>query len=258
MYGTSIGSLLLVIIALKYDWDTLDDYLIKRPWQTVYKFDMYSLLHSIQKRGIFNIKEIEDTLLPLFKGKDISIDITMKEFYEFTNIELHIFTTEINSFQMLDISYKTHPDWKVSEAVYCSSALPIAFAPHLKDNHCYCDGGIFMNYPIHTCIENGAHVDEILGITRIPDKDSVVHIKHESSLLDYIMAIMIKSMERLLIHNTTPYIKHEFVMESPSISIYELLNAASNMEQRIQLIEEGANHTKRILSEKSPFSNSTT
>ena len=36
IYGTSVGSIIAVILALDYDWDTLDDYLIKRPWNNVF------------------------------------------------------------------------------------------------------------------------------------------------------------------------------------------------------------------------------
>ena len=60
IYGTSIGSIFAVILALNYDWNTLDDYLIKRPWQNVFKFDLYSILDSLQKRGIFDKKTIQE------------------------------------------------------------------------------------------------------------------------------------------------------------------------------------------------------
>jgi len=49
IYGTSVGSIFSVILALKYDWKTIDDYLIKRPWQNVFKFDLYSIMDSLQK-----------------------------------------------------------------------------------------------------------------------------------------------------------------------------------------------------------------
>ena len=29
MYGTSVGSIILTVISLQYEWDTIDDYLIK-------------------------------------------------------------------------------------------------------------------------------------------------------------------------------------------------------------------------------------
>ena len=32
IYGTSIGSMIGAMICLKYDWETLNNYLINRPW----------------------------------------------------------------------------------------------------------------------------------------------------------------------------------------------------------------------------------
>jgi len=43
-------------------------------------------------------------------AKDISCDITLLEFYEYSKVEIHIFTFEINVFELVDVSYKTHPD----------------------------------------------------------------------------------------------------------------------------------------------------
>ena len=51
IYGTSIGSILAVMLCLKYDWDTLDDYLIKRPWQNVFHYDINTLLSCVQNNG---------------------------------------------------------------------------------------------------------------------------------------------------------------------------------------------------------------
>jgi hypothetical protein len=47
IYATSVGTIIAVMISLNYDWDTLDDYLIYRPWQDIFKFDMYSFINSI-------------------------------------------------------------------------------------------------------------------------------------------------------------------------------------------------------------------
>ena len=47
IYGTSIGGVFGVMLSLKYDWDTLDDYLTKRPWHKVFKMepdDLFGLL----------------------------------------------------------------------------------------------------------------------------------------------------------------------------------------------------------------------
>lgn len=245
MYGTSVGSILSVILALNYDWETLDDFLIKRPWHNVFKFNMYTLFSSINKKGILDVKCIEETLLPLFSGKDISINITMKEFFEWSKIDIHIFTTELNTFDTIDISHTTHPDWRVVDAIYCSSALPIVFTPLLNvdENTCYCDGGLMLNYPIQKCIDNGGNMDEILGITRASDPSIKPTIHPESNMFDYVMMLINKliyvATDRHLLKDFSQLISNQYVVYSPAVSVYDIYNAASNMEERVRLIKLG-------------------
>lgn len=239
IYGTSIGSIVAIMLALKYEWDVLDDYLIKRPWQNLYKFNIYSMIDAIQKRGIFDSKVIEETLSPLFSGKDISIDVTMKELYEITNIELHFFTTEIHSFTLVDISHKTHPEWRVTDAIYSSSALPVLFTPYLKDDKCYCDGGLLMNYSISRCIENGADPREILGVMREQSNNKNTTVKPDSSLIDYAMVVLNKAIEKYLVTQSDKKIAIEYRIVSAKRTVYDILNTANSMEERIRLIAVG-------------------
>ena len=85
IYGTSVGSLVSVVVSLNYDWKTLDEYFIKRPWGNVFKLDMYTILETFQRKGVFDYNVFIEIFSPLFKGKDISVDITMKEFFELNN-----------------------------------------------------------------------------------------------------------------------------------------------------------------------------
>jgi len=36
IYSCSVGSVLAILVSLKYDWDTLDDFMMKRPWSKIY------------------------------------------------------------------------------------------------------------------------------------------------------------------------------------------------------------------------------
>ena len=246
MYGASIGSILSVILCMNYEWSIIDDFLIKRPWQHVFKVDMYTIVDSFQKRGVYNIKVIEECFLPLFKGKDISIDITMKDFFELTKIDLHIFSTEIHNYDLIDFSHKTHPDWRVVDAVYCSSSLPVAFSPMLRDGKCYCDGGFITNYPLRFCIQNGAKPDEILGVKMTIDRVNQAKITTESSIFDYVICLFNKLLEKRLLaadalDNGIP---HEIKIESPQISIYSAFNIVNSQEERARLIDYGAECAK--------------
>jgi hypothetical protein len=134
IYGTSIGSFLAVVICLGYEWEILDTYFIKRPWQNLFKFDLYSFLKVFEKKGIFDIKIFEEMIGPLFSGMNIPINITMKHFYEKTGVEIHMFSTDLNSMSCVDISYKTHPTWTVVQSIYCSSIIPIVFEPYIYES----------------------------------------------------------------------------------------------------------------------------
>ena len=93
IYGTSAGAIIAVFISLKYDWSDIDNYIIKRPWENVFKIDVGAVLRSFDAKGIFGKKIVEEMLFPLLKGKDLPTSITMKELYEYNNIAIHLFTT---------------------------------------------------------------------------------------------------------------------------------------------------------------------
>jgi predicted acylesterase/phospholipase RssA len=268
IYSTSVGAIFATILSLKYEWSVIDDYLIKRPWQHLFKFNMYSIINSFQNMGIFNVKIIEEIFSPLLKGKDISIAVTMKELYEITGIELHFYSTTLNTFEMVDFSHKTHPDWKVTDAIYCSGCLPIVFSPFSKDGTWYFDGGTYWNYPIYQCMadiktEDDDHIDEIFGIDRqivvapcpiIIDSSNnnttPPNIMHkESTLFDYLFVIINKTIERAFESAVPISMKHELKVHSANMSLYDMYLAASSSDERIRLIDVGVKNWEDYITE---------
>jgi len=240
IYGTSMGSLIGTLISLNFDWDTLDNYLINRPWQNVFKCDMNSILNIYQEKGLMSVNVFEDIFSPLFRAKDIPIDITMKQLYEITNIELYIFATELNDFELIEITSKTYPNWRVIDAVYCSCCLPIVFKPYLKDNKCYADGGIIMNYPISRCIENVEKEDEIFGIKRVGQPDAIKkNIQSDDSVFDYIMFLITAILEKSRPANVIVNIKNQLDICCPLSNLPDILKTASEIEERLRLIKYG-------------------
>ena len=241
IYATSVGTIISVMLALKYDWETLDDYLIKRPWQNVFTFNLYSILETINNRGMFGIEIIQDIFLPLFNGKDIRMDITLLDFYKLTNIEMHMCSTGINSFQLIDISHKTHPDWTVIEAIYSSCAVPLLFTPLFKNNECYCDGGLLANYPLEHSIKNGANPTEILGIwyKGRNEDDCNKPVTPETTLFGYTLTIINRLIGSAENEQKTYNIGCEYEIWCPSLSIYDLIEATNDSDLRLRLIQQG-------------------
>ena len=46
IYGTSIGSIIGAFICLKYDWATLNTYIIDRPWHDAFKVNVKQIYDS--------------------------------------------------------------------------------------------------------------------------------------------------------------------------------------------------------------------
>lgn len=242
IYATSIGSFIATILCLDYDWETLDNYFIKRPWQTVFQCDIYSAIKVFHNKGIFGIKTFEDMLGPLLLGKELSIDITMLEFFEKTGIEIHCFSTEINKLNSIDISYKTHPDWRLVQAIYCSSCLPIVFEPWIDDNNCYLDGGMLVNYPLNQCIrDTKSDMYSILGIQK-NNKHVDKYISKNSSFLDFIMIVFHNAWDRILLDFQGDHIfkpVNSYVLYENTVNLQDIIQTATSMEERIRLIQVG-------------------
>ena len=266
IYGTSAGALLGAILCLKFDWETLNDYFLNRPWHDVYNIDINTIFSMFSKKGFFNRNQIELSFKPLLHAKDLSLDITLKELYEYSNIELHIFTFDVNYFKLEDISYKTNPDLPLITALYMSSALPIMFSPVCIDDKCYIDGGVATNYPLIFCIEQNHNLDEILGIKNVFDvdcnttceankNDITIHentpetttivnkkfnnINEESSLLDFFISFFQKVILNLNIDNLKHDIKHEISCKCQTITFTFFNQFVSSNELRKQLLENG-------------------
>ena len=200
IYGTSIGSIIGAFICLKYDWDTLNTYIIERPWHEAFKVNVKQIFDSYYNKGLFDKKLAEIIFKPLLQAKDLNLNITLKEFYEYSKIDLHIFTFELNKFHTVELSHTTHPEVSLLQALTMSSALPGIFMPTIMDGGCYIDGGLMSNYPINYCLKDHANKDEILGVKfaheNNTDGDNFrnVEVTQESSLLEYVICLTINSM----------------------------------------------------------------
>lgn len=249
-YGTSIGSYFIVILLLQYDWDTIDEYLIKRPWQHVFKFDLEHIIRSLQTGGVFNKEPIYALFDPLFKGKDMSVHITLQEFYEKTQKEIHFFVTDFTNLDTIDISYKTHPNWKLIDTVYASGSLPIIFEPHCdpETQTLFLDGAVLLNYPLSPCLSDTNAYDQILGIY---NNDTYLHSLPSNplqgnslyKLLEYIFMIIIKLWLRIK-YKRTEYeqsVPHQIAVDIP-MGIHEMVNTLNSAEERERLIRVGESY----------------
>jgi predicted acylesterase/phospholipase RssA len=238
IYGTSAGAIVSVLLCLKFDWETLNDYIIKRPWHDLFHIKIQSIFDAYTKKGIFDITTIEKCFKPLFDAKDISLDITLEDFYKLSNIELHMYSFEINSYKIEDISYITYPKIKLMTAIQMTCSLPLLITPVCFDNKCFIDGGIISNYPLNHCIQSGKNIDNILGFKN-KYSDNIISVNKDTTLLDYLFIFIFKALFSLNTDNLQPSIKYEVVCNADYLNINSLKNALSNIDIRKDLLNNG-------------------
>ena len=255
IYGTSIGSIIAAFICLKYDWDTLNKYIIERPWNDAFKVNAKQIFDSYYNKGLFDKKLAEIIFKPLLQAKDLNLNITLKEFYEFSKIDLHIFTFELNNFETIELSHTTHPDLGLLDALTMSSSLPGIFMPTIIDNKCYVDGGVMCNYPINYCLRDHTNKDEILGmrLTYENDGDNFQNIKvtPDSSLLEYVICITINSMNFIRDTVKLDHINNTikcYVSENP-LSLDFIQEIISNRELRRQWVKQGEEDANKFMTQ---------
>lgn len=247
IYSTSAGSIISVLLCLKFDWETINDYIIKRPWNEAFKFGVEQIFEAYSKKGLFDKNITEIFYKPFFNARDISIGITLKEFYKISNIEIHLFTLDINNFNLEDLSYITHPDMPLLTAVQMSSAIPILISPVCVDDKCYVDGGIVCNYPINQCILRAGNVDEIFGLRNkyIINHDNIV--KEKSTILEYVMNFIDKLVNNVSLRIEEQTVPNELIYDAEPMNLSNIQLALSSKENRQELIYFGIEAGKTFL-----------
>lgn len=234
-YATSIGTLVAIMLILPYSEKDMTDYFIGRPWHHLFEYNINKILSSFQENGIFDKKVFIQALDPLLKGVDLHPDITLQEFYEFTKIDFHFYTTNINQYGSVDVSHTTHPHWKLVDITYASCCLPFFFKPLQHEEDFYIDGGIFMNYPLEHALKE-CKEDEILGVRKIIEQPE--NMNEKTSMLDCM---------QILLHNTIQYmdkrptmkIPYEIAITSPAVTMNDIFRFAESEKYRREWFELG-------------------
>ena len=242
IYATSIGSLIGAFLLLGYDYSYIYDYFVKRPWEKIFKhIGVNNIFNLYTDKGAIDIYPLyTDSLTMVLEAKGMTSSVTLKEFYEYSGVELHIIATEINSFKYEILSYKTYPDVELIKALTMSASLPVIFTPHFLDNKCFIDGGIFSNYPLNICLnETKCDKNEILGVKK---KCTYKYptITKDSSFMEYIYVSFQKLLDGIDDHKEIETIPYNISCDMDIFNNYEeWFDVFTISEKRKKLIDSG-------------------
>lgn len=248
IYGTSAGTIIGAFIALKLPLDEIIDYIIERPWNKIIKFDMDILLNFNEKKGFYDNELFYKMLSPIFSSNDIPLNITLKDVYDKTKIELRLITTELNSFEIVELSYISHPTIKLIDAIVMSCSFTPMFSPVIYEDKIYLDGALHNNYPIDLMIRD-IPINEQNLIIGINIRKIINEIKPQKNLnelnsLEFIQYIITKYISIKTSNTNRPSIEYELYYDAEHLMYdYELstlfindINYRKSMKERSIII----------------------
>jgi len=253
IYGTSIGALVGLIVSLGYEWNIMDDYLIKRPWNKVFKLSLDNFLNCFYEKGLLGKEVICSLIEPLLKAKDLAANITFEELYKHNGIELHMYTANINNnvIELVDLSYLTHKDLSICNGLCMTMSYPFVFKPVIIDNICYIDGGILNNFPLHECIEQQkCDENDILAFKTSLERNKE-SVNEESTIADYLY-ILIEKMQKMIRKNTNNYNCKNIVrcFTGDILRLHDWMNIVLDESSRTKLINKGVDLANVFLKNK--------
>jgi len=230
IYGTSIGSLIGVLCCIDIDMDTIIEYFVSRPWKNSIRISSDTLINLYSKRGLCNANLFKVILKNVFYSKNLELTITLKELYEYSKKELYIYSIQLEDFNLVELSYKTHPDLKVIDAITMSCAIPYVFEPVKYRNNHYIDGGLLCNYPINRA--HNENKDEILGIQIIKTNINTIDNLNLFEFAYFLHCQLCKNQRE----NQEGDIKHQITIDCESMTVDDSFHVFFKKEIREKFI----------------------
>lgn len=246
IHSISIGAIISALIAMKFEWQTIVDYVIKRPWDNAFQINLTNIFDVFNTKGFFGTEAFATFYKPFFDTMDISLDITLNDFFELTKVELYYYAVELNTYKLTEISYKTFPDLQLLKAIQMTASYPTLISPVIMNDKCYVDGGLLCNYPINYCCAMVENKDEILGFISSKKKTKQL-VTSETSIFEYIMFIINK-----MVHNTKErleednqiQVRYQVPVTINSITMSSIQECVINIDKRRELLDEGVESAK--------------
>ena len=134
-YGSSIGSIICVFIAMKISPSIIYEELMKLDIKNYLKIDVNGLLTNFTLIGT----KFFEYWVEYFGTYEDKL-ITIKEFNDKYKIKINIITTCINSRNTKILNEENTPNVKLLDAVLASCSIPFIFPPVKIDSNYYIDG----------------------------------------------------------------------------------------------------------------------
>jgi predicted acylesterase/phospholipase RssA len=156
---TSVGVLFSILLMTKQNYKIIENLMMGCDINTILNLDDIDINSILLEFGLFSNKKISEFIESYIKNIYKIENITLKRFYEKTNIKLTVKVYNTTSKETEYINYNNNPDLKLSLLCMMTTAIPFFFKPISYNDNLYVDGGLRGSFPIEAC-----ESDNYLGI----------------------------------------------------------------------------------------------
>lgn len=235
IYATSVGTLISTLIALKIDWDSIIKYFINVPIKQLDNLNLEMCVSMFNDCGILDKDFFIKLLGSLFKSKYLDIEsITLKDFYNYSNIELNFFAIEFDSMKTVNFNHINYPNIKLLDALYCSCTFPYLFKPSKINDKIYLDGGLNVHYPSKYCLKKYSN-DSILGIY-IRTQSCLT--SNTDNMLNFGVSLIYKLIFTSQLENLEK-LKNQLIIDTEGKLVNTIIDLVKNKNLREKVINEG-------------------
>lgn len=235
--AVSAGGIFSLIYLLKYSYiEMLKEILNK-------KFDQLKdikIMNFVNKYGLDNGNKLMSWLETLMTRKNVDYNITLKQFYDITNVDFQVMATNLNRYCYKKFNYIDTPDVRVLDAIRMSISVPFLFTINEYQGDIMVDGGLINNYPIEVFSNN---LDNLLGFKLVNHGELESHDVDESindieSYMSHILSCYMVQKEKHT-SRSNDYFKCTVYIHTENIT--QSVNFSLTTNQKNKLIEVGYN-----------------
>jgi len=151
--GTSAGSLIAGMLAVGLSSWQIEELMFSLDFK---KFESRANpFRILTTYGLYSGGYISDFIRSFLKQSlyQLSPEVTFKEMKDAGCKDLYVFTCNVNSQSIVELSAEATPEVMVVEAIRASMSIPLffkafQFSKGMPDDHFYIDGGVVYNYPL--------------------------------------------------------------------------------------------------------------
>ena len=257
--GTSAGAITAALVALRYNANDIHNIVNATNFKSFE--DKLDPLRVATKYGLYEGDAFLQWMQQRITTKGLAATATFADFQKAGMLDLHVFSSDLNSQAVKEFSFATSPNVPVAEAVRASMSIPLffrawQFSNNNPDNHIYVDGGMVYNYPIDVFDTDGVPNTETLGffLTNLgpPTPPNTLGYDH---LFQYVRETFDLIMDAQNIN-----ILHDPADEARTVDIDNLGISATNFDlspqQETDLYNSGVKYTIAFLAKLNPQASS--